>query len=265
MTCLNAINEQINGFKSHSLLDLDKSVLMDRIDTKFILSIDNLLQLLNEIRPICSVLEIDEKRISQYENKYFDTEDLRFYREHHNGGLNRYKVRFRTYLEQSRTFLEVKKKNNKSRTIKTRIPINQPSLENLINNQPFIYSCGVNNSDELQEVQQCNYDRIAFANEKQGERLTIDFNLSYRDKNLQSPLQLEGLVIVELKQNSLNRTSSLFSILRKRKLQMCNLSKYCIGMNLLRENNIKNNRFKQVLLLMKKVTNTYQHNIKKGH
>ena len=53
---------------------------------------------------------------------------MTLYHDHHNGKLNRYKVRRRRYIDTDTEFLEVKLKNNKKRTIKSRIKLSgQPN------------------------------------------------------------------------------------------------------------------------------------------
>ena len=62
----------------------------------------------------------DGKLIHDYKSLYYDTEDWKFYLDHHNGRVNRNKIRFREYVGSKLTFLEIKLKNNKGKTIKKR-------------------------------------------------------------------------------------------------------------------------------------------------
>ena len=254
MALYQQINQRLLSFQSHSLTDLSKALLMERVDTKYLLPITELDPLLVDISAHCTVLSIDERRISHYKNSYFDSQDLRYYLDHHNGALNRYKVRCRTYVEQDKSFLEVKLKNNKKRTIKTRIAVQQAGVNVLKQQQQFLKQNGISEVEQSIEVQECHYQRIAFANEQSGERLTLDFDLSFIDPEHGQQVKIEDFVIIELKQNVFNRHSNLFKLLRKRHLRACNFSKYCIGLSLLRKNKIKQNRFKEIFLRMKKIT-----------
>ena len=74
--------------------------------------------------PHYKCVEIENKRVSQYQTLYYDTKDMKLYNEHHNGHLNRYKIRHRTYVDSNLSFLEVKFKNNKGR--KNNMSNNQP-------------------------------------------------------------------------------------------------------------------------------------------
>ena len=57
---------------------------------------------------------------------------------HHNGKLNRYKIRFRDYINTKNSFLEVKFKTNKGETIKSRQEIMYKSREFNLGNNKFI-------------------------------------------------------------------------------------------------------------------------------
>ena len=254
MTMTTTIMNHLSDFTSHGLNDLSKAVLMDRVDTKYIIPLGELDDLLVQLKAHCTILKIDERCISHYKNNYFDSVDLQYYRDHHNGALNRYKVRCRTYVEQDKSFLEVKFKNNKKRTLKKRVRVDQNNIHSLVKENEFLQRCGIENGQRLISVQECDYYRVAFANEASGERLTIDFNLSYLDPENQQTIQLDNMAIIELKQNIFNRNSQLYKVLRSKRLRHCKFSKYCIGLSLLRSKIIKTNRFKETLLKVKKLT-----------
>ena len=55
---------------------------------------------------------------------HYDTDDRKFYLDHHNQRVNRNKVRFREYEGSKLTYLEIKHKNNKGKTIKKRTKVN---------------------------------------------------------------------------------------------------------------------------------------------
>ncbi|MGK0412641.1 MAG: hypothetical protein ACJA1B_000839 [Polaribacter sp.] len=54
---------------------------------------------------------------------YFDNFKVKFYFDHHNGRVHRTKIRQRKYVDSDLTFLEVKQKNGKGETNKSRIRI----------------------------------------------------------------------------------------------------------------------------------------------
>ena len=103
-----------------SIGDLDSVALCNRVDSKFILSEDQLFKILPCIKKNYYVLEINGVRAFYYENNYFDTPDLQFFRDHHNGYVNRIKVRTRKYVDTDTCYFEIKRKEKVERTNKHR-------------------------------------------------------------------------------------------------------------------------------------------------
>ncbi len=61
------------------------------------------------------------KRLNHYRTLYFDTPDFELYLLHVNGRADRYKVRSREYTDTHLSYLEVKHRTPKDRTIKERL------------------------------------------------------------------------------------------------------------------------------------------------
>ncbi len=236
----------LSQFDGHGLADLNNANLMDRVDSKFILPISFLPDLLMQLTGFYSVLDINGNRISNYHNQYFDTPDMDFYRDHHNGKLNRYKVRRRRYVDTDTEFLEVKLKNNKKRTIKTRIKLSQSAGEYATCTQ-FINEQMNSSANNLDISQKSGYQRIALANEAQAERLTIDFNLWYQNRRGNNKVNLPGFFIAELKQAKKSKRSPFYQLMSANNIFPTSFSKYCIGCALLYNSSIKTNRFKAIL------------------
>jgi len=190
------------------------------------------------------VLEINGNRISTYRNQYLDTPDLKFYFDHHNGKLNRYKVRQRNYTDTHTSFLEVKHKTNQRRTKKTRVCLDK--LDNRDSAANFVTESVGIDFKRMMVTQHSGYNRIALANEESAERLTIDFNLWY-SKDGSQKIHLKNTCIAELKQGKITKNSPFFSLKEISYLRPTSFSKYCIGCALLYRDQIKVNRFKPVL------------------
>lgn len=239
----------LETFTPHGLDDLNKSELMDRVDTKFLIPKDVLLDILQDVNQYYSVLEINKRRQFQYSNIYFDTQNFELYHQHHNAKLNRYKVRCRCYEDSQLTFLEVKFKNNKARTLKTRVQKSKFNALFSANEAHFLSRhSALPALSNLRPAQHSGYTRVALANEAVGERVTIDTDLSYRlPDSHETPVLLDNICIVEVKQNSTNRQSPFMQILKSQGLRPVGFSKYCIGMALLKRDDIKANRFKATL------------------
>lgn len=238
---------EIRAFESHGLSDLNNAELMDRVDTKFVLPRALLPDLLDSMQADYSMLEIEGKRCFRYLNGYYDTDDYSFYAAHHNGKLNRYKVRCRTYVDSGTSYLEVKFKNNRMRTNKRRIKVSSASQAITPTSLGFMRDCGLERPSDLVKVQLSGYQRIALANEEKGERLTIDLNLDFNDTHRhKSHWNIGPWIVVELKQGNHNRRSAFFQWAKLHRIRPCSFSKYCMGVYHTADKRLKRNLFHKI-------------------
>ena len=242
----------INRFESISLVDMGRAELMERSDLKFAITYSDLLSLLPLLTDDYLVLEIRDKRLFEYDTLYYDTADYLLYRMHHNGKMNRFKVRRRTYVDSDINFLEAKIKNNKGVTNKVRIKCERDVdfHDHLISEFLFEH-LNVDCSDLIPSIN-INYNRIALVNKHTIERVTIDLGLTYSVEGKKSTYN--NLVIIEVKSDG--KSNSLFKLLlRDSNKKPVSLSKYCVGMYLLEVNEKRNNFKKQVLKINKLIAN----------
>ena len=136
---MESLIKHLDSFDPISLSEMDDVTLMNRADTKFVFSITTLLKVIHKLSYHYRVLEIKGVRLSAYQSLYFDTDDFQFYHQHHNGKTNRNKVRYREYIDSNLSFLEVKRKNNKGKTIKKRIQV-QNINESLLGNIKHLWT-----------------------------------------------------------------------------------------------------------------------------
>ena len=240
----------LDGFDAHELKDLDNASLMDRVDTKFLMPRALLADLLRAMRERYSVLEIDGTRSFRYRNDYFDDPTHRFYRAHHAGRMNRFKVRRRDYLDNGTAFLELKRKNNRGRTLKTRVPTEPGDAALSRAATDLLLAGGVTEPHALGIVHTGTYRRLALASEARAERLTIDCDLRFRSAVDDRGLELGPWVLAELKQARHDRASPFFRWARDRGLRPCGFSKYCMGMYLSGPEELRRNRFHGVARLV---------------
>jgi hypothetical protein len=239
----------LDEFVGHGLNDLKNAVLMDRVDTKYVIPIAQLQPILKKLLPHYSALEIDSKRIFTYHNTYFDTEHLDFYHAHHQGKLNRYKVRHRQYVDSEQGFLEVKFKNNKGRTIKSRIK--SSACIKGESQQAFLKSSLKGKYSELKSAQWGSYERIALASEACGERLTLDLNLTFQSVDTLDSMSFPQFFIAELKQGEHNLNSPFAKEMSRLGIRATKFSKYCMGCALVTPS-LKQNRFKPLKTMINK-------------
>ncbi len=249
---MSSLENIINTYKPISLSDMDSVALMNRVDTKYQVSESFGLDILQQLSTDYQVLEIGGKRKFQYLTTYYDTVDRFMLNEHLRGKLNRVKVRVREYVESKKTFLEVKLKTNKGRTVKSRIPKvgNSNSFEP--EEAEFLNSkCSVT-ADKLSPVVGLNFFRITLVSTAFKERITFDFNLCF-NKDDQSK-SVKDLVIVELKRDSEGALHSpITTVLKQLTARPSSMSKYCIGMLLFDESN-RYNRYKPKLLKLNQLS-----------
>lgn len=231
---------------------MDAVALMNRVDTKYLISKDVAIKALTELTDNYRVLEIAENRLFQYRTIYYDTEDHLMLNEHLRGKLNREKVRAREYVGTDARFLEVKLKTNKGRTIKTRVKKVGDLGQLLPAEGVFLKGASSFEPDQLQPVSEILFNRTTLVSKTGLERVTFDFNLSFSHD--QEKKDLPDLVIVEMKRDTQGASESeAASVLKELHAQPSSMSKYCIGMILLNETN-KYNRYKPKLLKLNKLS-----------
>ena len=242
----------IASFKSISLKEMDAVALMNRTDTKYLASKQDVLAVLNFLSDKYQVLQIAEKRLFQYRTIYFDTSDKSLLYEHLRGKLNRVKVRAREYVGTTSRFFEIKHKSNKGNTIKSRIPKISDMQKIEGEESVFLSSVSGLKAESLIPVVEINFKRITLVSLQYNERITFDFDLTFSVKK--EPTTIEDLVIVEMKRdaNSAARTP-IMEALKRQRIYPSSMSKYCLGMILLDETN-RYNTYKPKLLKLNKLS-----------
>jgi hypothetical protein len=236
---MSSLHEILQLFEPVRLEQLDSVKLLNRVDTKFLLQADILPDILKSMQKDYFVLEINSSRICHYNTIYLDTPEFYFYNQHQTGRLERVKIRVRTYLETGKSFLEIKTKNNHSKTAKDRISISGIGEIKCMKYQKFLQK-KTDKTKILNPVIEVLYSRITLVNREFTERLTIDTDLSYKNDN--KSIQVSNLCIIELKQDKTAK-SPVRKVLRDKRIFVSSLSKYCLGIASLypqvKRNNIK--------------------------
>lgn len=244
------LSDILTQFKPISLEEMDSVKLLNRTDTKYVLSQEQLIDILQDISTDYSILEINNTRLNSYKTLYFDTPDRLFYLNHHNAKPNRYKVRMRKYVDSGLCFLEVKYKS-KGRTDKKRKTIKDFKFE-LSSKKNEMIAKIFNEKLELEPTLWNSFSRITLVNNKEKERLTLDLNLSFESFDYTRKKDLHFLAIAEVKQENINRNSIFVKKAKEMGIRSSSMSKYCIGMALLNKD-LKSNKFKSKLLFIDKI------------
>ena len=223
-----------------------------RKDVKYIFHTHKLIPLLHSLHNHYRILTIEDNQAFRYHTLYLDTPDLKFYHDHHNGVRNRFKIRYRNYMETNETYLEIKEKNNKEQTDKKRTKV-----DHLFDVLPpedihFILRYLQIDTSTLKPTLRTHFTRITFVNTENKERITLDTNLGFEGYSKKT--EFPFLVVCEQKLDKSVSSSYFASLLKSCNIYSSSFSKYCFGMVLLNPS-VKSNRFKDKLLSINKLSN----------
>ncbi len=227
----------LDGMARFEPIGLDAAIkldLMSRIDTKVVLPVERLVELLDGLSRATEriegqapyrVVETPTGITPAYATLYFDTPDLKLYRDHHNQRRIRHKIRYRHYHSTDATFFEVKQRTSSRQTTKTRVAV--PAVPLTIGSAEVSLArrCDVDVTG-LRPTIHIAYRRVTLLAEDH--RVTIDLGLRCEARN-QQHTSLTDMAILEIKQARRNPYSPVSMALRDLGLRPHSISKYCIG------------------------------------
>jgi len=243
----------LNSYNPISLEETQRAQLMKRVDSKFLVTHNILQNVLSQCSDYYDILQINNERNLSYKTYYYDTPDFQMYTNHHNGKKNRYKIRFRKYVETDTNFLEIKFKNNKSETIKKRVPADETYFSYSEKDYKFIRKNSTYILDNLELKSTNQFNRITLVHKKNVERVTIDNNIIFSSKDGKEII-LKNISIIEIKQEKFSLNSEIMQFIKNNHIREFSLSKYCTATSLLNPH-LKCNNFKQKLTIINKLIN----------
>jgi hypothetical protein len=231
----------LHSYSPVSLAEMDTVALTNRIDTKYVIHRSMLPEILAALSDKYRMLEIDGIRTHHYETLYFDKPDFGLYMDHHNQRGNRYKLRLRKYGSSSVSYMELKKKTNTGRTIKSRKKTTSFS-EQLSEEQYAFFRQVTGEENPVWNFSSRNcFDRVTLVSFDPPERMTLDLNLSFNNQH--QSFSFPNLIIAEVKQGS-RAPSPFISLMKSKRIQPFSISKYCVGITFLHPE-LKQNLFKR--------------------
>jgi hypothetical protein len=251
------LERALSRFAPTALSQLSEVTLLDRTDTKFLLTTSQLGAALGALTGDYWILEIDGARLHHYQTLYFDTPDFALFRRHHTGKAVRHKVRSRAYLDSGLSYLEVKAKNNKGRTLKHRLATRALVDTLRAEEGAFVSAHAPVRADALEPKLWNEFHRITLVGIRHAERLTIDVGLSF-ETGSHHTAELPGIVVAELKQHGVDRSSPFARQMRAAHVQPASMSKYCVGVSLLHQD-VPHNAFKPTLRTIHKLMKEETH------
>lgn len=244
------IRQLLEKYPPITLEEMHSVKLLNRIDTKYVTTVDRLAQFLEMAKDRYYAQDFHGRRMMPYHTVYLDTPDLAMYHDHQRGKKHRFKVRMRMYENEMEAFVEVKNKSNKGRTKKKRIEISdlkyegETMLEFVDEKTPY-------DAAELLPTIENRFRRITLVNREKTERLTIDVELWFHNMLNGNVKEMPQHVIIELKRDGLIPSPAI-EMLRLLHIKKSGFSKMALGMAMTDEG-LKQNLFKQRLRMIDKL------------
>lgn len=241
----------LSNFETITLEEMGKVKLMNRIDTKYVTHINKIKELLSLAKEKYFIQQIEGEMNMPYHTCYYDTLEDDMYYQHQRGKKTRQKIRRRIY-EGSDTppFLEIKSKNNKGRTKKKRVEMEQGDA--LTEYSEFLSKHTKYEVPGLKARLENHFYRITLVNYEMTERVTIDTHLEFHNFETDLNASLPEIGIIELKRDGNALKSELKNFLRELRIKEGSFSKYVIGMALTNPD-LKQNRIKKRLRNIDKI------------
>src|SRR5688572_29709881 len=185
-------------FAPISLAEMDGVALLNRVDTKYVMSGATLAAVLPSLASAYRVLEIEGRRAHRYRTLYFDTPDLDLYRRHLAGWAVRHKVRSRLYVDTDLAFFEIKAKTGEDRTLKHRLQTEAPLSSLTPAARALLAEHLPTDQRSLGPILWNEFARITLVGSRDAERVTLDLGVRF-DVDGRTAI-LPNVVIAELKQ-----------------------------------------------------------------
>jgi hypothetical protein len=245
-----AIVAALSSFRGAPRELVERRVLQQRIDRKYVFAADLLEPMLAELSAHFSLVLAASAPLATYNTVYFDTPERLLYHNHRRGRMPRHKVRVRHHVERRLSFLEIKCKTGDSRTRKARTERPFGALAFDSDAEAFVAgSCPVA-PDLLVPQVWMTFRRITLVGNDIDERVTIDCDLGVAAG--QQSRQLPGVAVVEVKQARHRNDTASIRALRSLHLRERAFSKYCIGTALLEP--VRSHAFQPALRLVDRLS-----------
>jgi hypothetical protein len=189
-------------FPAITLTELDaQAARQTRVDRKYLIRIADVSRVLAALPSGTRTLEIDGGRSFAYESTYFDTPDLRCYHDAARRRRHRFKVRTRLYTDSGLCRLEVKTRDGRRRTVKSRLDYEASDRDLLTPDGRRLVADATGTShwaDVLRPSSVTRYRRTTLVLPHEQTRVTVDVGLAVSLPG-RSAVPIDRVVIVETK------------------------------------------------------------------
>lgn len=229
------IEDVVEGLPGISLEEvIGLADLQTRVDRKYLVPLPVFMRFISMVGDRLTALDIESLRVFDYESIYFDTTCLTAYRQHAHGRRRRFKVRTRAYLDSDECVLEVKTEGGRGQTVKERLPYPMAHRHVLTTDgREFVMDHLTDPVavPALTEVVTTAYSRATLVDPVGGIRMTCDVDMFFFD-DVSACHGPQNCVLIESKTvGAAAFTDAALWQLGQRPLS---ISKYCVGMALLR-------------------------------
>lgn len=184
VAAVDEVDDLLATFEPVSLDGLDRHAsLQRRVDTKYLITRDALEEIRERIPDAYRALEIEGRRVFEYESVYFDTPELRCLHDQIAGRRPRYKARTRYYRTTGTCMFEVKLKREDGETDKRSISYDAERRRELTADardliDDALSSAGLGEPPYgLRPSLVTSFRRATLAAAEPAERATIDFDV----------------------------------------------------------------------------------------
>jgi hypothetical protein len=227
----------IAGMSPVGLDEMDRRAsLLRRVDTKYVLKRDEAERLIRQLAPDHDVLEIDGRRRFRYESTYFDTPDLRCFRDHVAGRKPQFKARRRFYRDSGKCVFEVKLKRADGETDKRQTTDHTPDASRLTERGARLVAdslpdVGLEPVRNLRATLRTGFHRVTLVARECGARLTCDLDVRLTTFGGAQAAMRSDLLLLESK--SEDGQAATDQALARSDAEPVDLSKYRTGVSLL--------------------------------
>ena len=230
------IADQLGQFPPVSLEDLDeRASLQRRTDNKYIVTLDRLRGLLDELAGDHDVLDIDGCRTFDYRSVYFDTPDLRCFTDHVRDHRPRFKLRTRHYVTTKECVFEVKVKGSDGETSKESIHYDGEAADRVTDpaeqlSADVLADAGIDPPEDVNPTLVTQFRRSTLGLREGAERLTIDRDLRLRCGDEMLCLRVDRALLETKTEDGDGRADR---VLRDAGVETVSFSKYRLGIGCL--------------------------------
>jgi hypothetical protein len=232
------VERAVGELEPISLEQLDEQAkLRRRLDSKYVVPDRVGADTVRSLASAYRALEIDSRRRFTYESVYFDTPELRSFRDHVEGARPRYKIRSRYYRETDACFFEIKVKQSGDETVKRHRPYDHadhgtitPEARAFLE-ETLTELTGEETPGDLAPSLITSYQRLTLAAQEAGERATLDLAVELRAMDGGHVELRDGVGLVETKTGE--GRGRLDEELRTAGCEPISISKYRLGIGLL--------------------------------